>query len=275
MTEGLEQTAVRYLLGRMEEGERTAFEMRYLGDPALSEAVAAVESELLDDYLAGALPAEEREAFERNLLTTREQKNRLASAQALRAAFARSRPRPERKWTNAAIAAGLGGILATALLLSSPSRDDRPAKQPEVASAPAAEAPPASGVGPPPPVTVPGAASVGERTMVTIVLSAVMTRGGDGSAATTLAGDEETVRIVVGLQPGDDEFARYGVLLQTASGEPILEIADVPLADDRSLTIDVAAKRLPAGDYEVLVDGHPSSGTAEPLGVWPFAISRP
>ncbi|MEM7051866.1 MAG: zf-HC2 domain-containing protein [Acidobacteriota bacterium] len=75
----------RYLLGGLSEAERDTLENRLLADGELVEAMAIAEEELLDAYAADELTAERRQAVEAHLLTTPEQRQRLAFASALQA----------------------------------------------------------------------------------------------------------------------------------------------------------------------------------------------
>jgi hypothetical protein len=54
----------RYLLGQLDAAEREAVEARLFGDAEFLELVEAEEEELIDQYVAGRLTAEERQAWE-------------------------------------------------------------------------------------------------------------------------------------------------------------------------------------------------------------------
>lgn len=273
MTDADEQTAARYLLGRLEDREREAFELRFIDDPLLSDTVASVESELFDDYLSGDLSAADREAVERNLLVTPEQRQRLTSARALRAVTGRSNVRLSGWWWIAA-AAAIAVVVTGALFLTSPQPENEVPLTAPVARAPVASQPPVASSTVTPPATETAIIASSHPVVTTIVLSAVATRSEEPIQPTTLPPDADAVRLVIGLQPGDDEFETYGVVLQTAGGVPIVERSGVRMASDATVIVEIPATRLPTGDYEVLVDGFASSGEPEPLGVWSFAIAR-
>lgn len=81
-----EQTIRQYLLNRMSEPEREAFEERYFDDYALFERVQSVEEVLFEDYarhqLAGKKP-DWFSAFEAHYFATEERRERVESAKDL------------------------------------------------------------------------------------------------------------------------------------------------------------------------------------------------
>lgn len=90
--------AVQYLLGRMTEEERDAFQERFFADPELFATVESAEVDLLDAYNRGELNAEDRGAVERFLLSSEGQRQRLLVSRALQ------NHRPSRVWQYAAFA---------------------------------------------------------------------------------------------------------------------------------------------------------------------------
>src|SRR5262245_54257158 len=78
------ETVVRYLLGDATEQEKTVMEDALLGEPEKLEEIAAVEDELIDDYLSGELDAAERGRFEKAYLSVPDRRRRVDFARALR-----------------------------------------------------------------------------------------------------------------------------------------------------------------------------------------------
>jgi CHAT domain-containing protein/Tfp pilus assembly protein PilF len=79
------QTTIRlYLLGQLDGTDRVEFEKRLLTDDHLFDELAAIEDELIDEYLAGHGGKDELEMFEKNFLTTPERLQKLRFARALR-----------------------------------------------------------------------------------------------------------------------------------------------------------------------------------------------
>jgi anti-sigma-K factor RskA len=86
---------VSYFLGRLSEEESARLEDLCFEDEAVAERVFAIESELIDDYLRGALPPEERRLFECNYLVTDQRLERLEFAAAFRRQVLPGGPPPE------------------------------------------------------------------------------------------------------------------------------------------------------------------------------------
>lgn len=82
----VDQRSVDYLLGAMPEREREAFEHEYFSNPSAFERVARTESELLDAYLRDRLSLDDRERVERVYLLDPRRRERLRFAEALAAA---------------------------------------------------------------------------------------------------------------------------------------------------------------------------------------------
>jgi hypothetical protein len=77
-------TIRRYLLGHLDEAGREQFEERFVNDAKFREAALIVEEELIDDYLAGLLPADEQAHFDADYLAGPRQRQELTLAQAIR-----------------------------------------------------------------------------------------------------------------------------------------------------------------------------------------------
>jgi hypothetical protein len=78
---------IAYLLHKLPDSEREAFEDRWMEDSDLYDRLQDVEAELLDDYVSGALPPEDRDLVARHLLGGPVQDQKLLFARTLRTAF--------------------------------------------------------------------------------------------------------------------------------------------------------------------------------------------
>ena len=78
-----EQAIRLYLLNRMTEPEREAFEGKYFDDDALFERVQSVEEDLIEDYARNQLVGEKRDWFEAHYFATEARRERVVSAQDL------------------------------------------------------------------------------------------------------------------------------------------------------------------------------------------------
>jgi anti-sigma factor RsiW len=72
-----EARARRYLLGQASDEESFALEGESFADERALDRIAAVEDLLIEDYLAGALSADDRERFERHYLASPEHRARV------------------------------------------------------------------------------------------------------------------------------------------------------------------------------------------------------
>jgi hypothetical protein len=66
-----------YLLGTLDEDQRTQLEEEILSDPQIYEELLIAEEELIDQYLAGALSKIEIDQFENHFLITAERQKKL------------------------------------------------------------------------------------------------------------------------------------------------------------------------------------------------------
>ena len=87
----------RYLLGELAEAERAAFEARYFDDRRVFADAAAVENDLIDDYVRGRLADADRRRFEAVYLADPRRRERVAFAESLVTVTARrDNPQPAR-----------------------------------------------------------------------------------------------------------------------------------------------------------------------------------
>lgn len=79
----LEETIRVYLLGKLPQGEREKLEEQLMTQDDTFTQLLIHEDELIDEYVSGALSAQEREAFERHFLAAPERRQKLGFARAL------------------------------------------------------------------------------------------------------------------------------------------------------------------------------------------------
>jgi hypothetical protein len=78
------RTLRRYVLDALKEKARQSVELRLITEPEMFEAVNSAEQEVIEQYLDEALPAAERDSFERHFFTTTDLRNRVQFARLLR-----------------------------------------------------------------------------------------------------------------------------------------------------------------------------------------------
>ena len=80
-----EQNIRQYLLGELSEQEQVEIEDRAFEDQRVLEQILAVEQDLIDDYVSGDIPEEQRQEFQQHFLASAERKKKIAFAKALAA----------------------------------------------------------------------------------------------------------------------------------------------------------------------------------------------
>lgn len=90
--------ARRYLLGRATDAERAALEQAYFEHDDVLDRIAAVEDDLIEDYLAGTLSPSDHARFERSYLVAPHRRDRVEAIRRVKALAAarraeQSRPR--------------------------------------------------------------------------------------------------------------------------------------------------------------------------------------
>ena len=81
----------RFLYGELDKAERIRLEDRMYADDTLFEEAEILENELIDYYVRGKLPAEEKTRFERSLKKLPQRRQKVANAAALREYIAEER----------------------------------------------------------------------------------------------------------------------------------------------------------------------------------------
>src|SRR5262245_30680755 len=82
----------RYLLGNLTEDEQIRVEDRAFADPDYMGALNAAEADLIDDYVKGELAQGDRLAFESRFLTSPQRRKKVEFAQALARVTAEAGP---------------------------------------------------------------------------------------------------------------------------------------------------------------------------------------
>jgi len=102
----------RFLLGEMREDERAAFEENFFANEDLFEQIRVCEDELIESYIRKTLDASELEKFEKNFLTTKNRRQRVAFTREMLAKL------PEYKETAAAKKTETAAVQSTSVWTS-------------------------------------------------------------------------------------------------------------------------------------------------------------
>jgi hypothetical protein len=261
----LDDAALRgYLLGLLPEAEAEALEEAYFARPDVLERVRGVENDLLDDYASGRLEPGEKGAFESRYLGSAPLRERVVAARALRLATADKRgpaarlvARPVRWRFPLAIAAGL--LLAVLALWIRPPRPPQvtSASLPPDSAGPSETQQPqsAASVGPSraPTPTTPVRQPATSR--LVLALSPVLLRGQERPAQLRIP--DGTDMVVLELE-GDPALVPPSVsaleaVVKTVEGEPVWRGEARRVTDARRPSLlasaGVPAERLGPGDY--------------------------
>ena len=261
----------RYLLGAASDEEAEHIEQEYFAEPDALDQLAAVENDLIDEYVAGSLTPAEREAFDVRYRDSPRHHVRLAVSRGLRGEAAESRgplpiesrrPRPttvSKGWPLFARVGAAAAIVAVAVnvwLVRSTLPTAPPNGSPTVTPPPdgSQSEPPSPGQ----PVEPSGAPATPRS--VALVLSPIHTR--TAGAAATLSIPSATDLVVVRLQgEGSDADLSGAAVVRTVSGAEIwrgpavLESGQPPDA-----RLDIPAALLRADDYVIDLLGTDPAG---------------
>jgi len=224
-----------YLLGQLSDDESSALEREYFADEAALDRIAVAEEELVEDYLAGRLPAEERHRFERHYLASPPHRARVETIRRLQGAgIANKRRATSLRYL--ALAATL--VLAVgALWLGSLRRS----------ATVAVVAPPAAS----PPQAVPE-----PRRGFAVSLSPLAVRSASDSQSVVVPDGTDVVALQ--LEGGADtaKSANARAVIQTVTGDEVWRgpaHAGTTLAAGVIARFDVPASRLGIDDYVVVL----------------------
>lgn len=293
----------KYLLGEFPGKGLDDLERAYLADSDLFERLLVVEDDLLDQYARGELTATDRTQFERQLLATPGQRERLVNARVLLAVTRAQRPAPvspkqflSDKWTSWLGVLGQRSTLAfvTLLLLvvaggiavrvwqrngelkriQAESKLPQP-KQPEPqATLQAQQSDEKQKV--PKPADSPATPVRTERApqVATFVLPMTLTRG-DSATTFILKPGVETVHLQAQLADGG--YKTYRAELLSADGDHIQTFTGVkPQRTTKGdvLILNVPTKLLGRSDYILKLSGIGEGGRLEEAGFFSFRITR-
>lgn len=295
----------RYLLGYLAEEEQVQVEDRAFSDPAYLATLEGVEADLIDAYVRGDLRGAERLAFERRFCTSPRRLNKIEFARALMPVAAEAPalrftaspgvawwanlfsgrglgPRFAAALAALTMAAGLGWLAtdnaamrsriaafesqgrdlqarnetAERLLSAERSRANRLAS--ELLNQQSARPPAAPAI-------------------ASLVLLPGLTRAEASRGQLVIPPSAQLARVEIQLE-ARDAYPQFRAELRTIDGREVLTRSNLrrrQTTAGSSVSFDVPASALAAGDYELELQGIPADRSVQELGYYYFRVLRP
>jgi len=269
-------TIRRYLLGRADEAGSEQFEERFVSDAEFREAALIVEEELIDDYLAGLLSADDQARFDAHYLAGPRQRQELTLAQTIRAyalanAAAGPTVAPEPTWRKLFdFIMGHGGlpalVAATLLLVAVVGLSvwwvsSKHGNGPQLVTADAV-----ARLNKPPYNAEPG---------LSVPLTAFLDRAsGQGQKFAVPAGID-IVQLQLALPA--KSYQSYQATLRVTDGEELFTVGDLSAQQSeagRRLNLRLPARLLTPRDYTLSLNGQTTEGRAESVADYYFRVLR-
>ena len=283
MAQALETSKLfSYLLGTMGESQKEDLEQAFFANDDQFELLLAAEDDLIDGYVRGSLSPADRQAFEKNFLTTPERRQRLEFARTLFTHVQANPPKVEARvpwWKaffsfspTAQLAMG-AAVLALVILVSQALRVQQapPAREQARVEEPTQNRPsPAPVESAPKPAPAETASSV-----LAFALSPGLTRDGGGAKTLEIPQVTRTVQLQLNLENAD--YQKYSVLLQTPEGEDVWKqngLRSKGAGNAKAVFVDVPASLLSPRDYVVRVTGVNEAGASEDVAEYAFRTAR-
>jgi hypothetical protein len=266
----------RYLLGRLDDAGREQFEERFVKDAKFREAALIFEEELIDDYLAGLLPADEQAHFDAHYLAGPRQRQELTLAQAIReyalekaeAAPAILPKGPRRKLLD--FLTGRGGfsalVVAGVLLVTVVGSwvwwmSGWQGKEPQLVTDDA--------------VARLNKLPYSAEPVLSVPLTEFHNRASGQGQKFSVPGGIEIVQLQLALPAAP--YQSYQATLRVTDGEELFTVSDLSAQQTeagRLLNLRLPARLLMPHDYTLSVSGRTTDGRAESIADYYFRVLR-
>lgn len=274
-----QQTIRDYLLGSLATEQQAEFEERLLTSDEVHEELVIVEDELIDEYLREQLSPSDRESFESHFLAASEHQEKLRFARTFRKyVAAESAVRPQEV---AAVPLSERDTVEFPRPKTSHPTESRlgflPIRNPIYDYAMTAAVL----------LLVVGISWIAWRNLnssprdpgsvLSFVLSPGLSRGdAEGRNRLTVPADTGTVRLQLLL--AEHRHESYEATLVDAEGRTLTTKRNLPKEvtnGQPGVVLDVAASLMPAGDYQVKLNGVNPDGNSESVASYSFRIQNP
>ncbi len=288
---------VRYWLGVLPLAEKVGLEKECQADDRLSEALKEAENDLLDSYVCGELPEEQRMQFEQNYLDSPEKREQVEVARLLINPAVRQRiaataiPVPQepcswwQSWLSFSqtghltvkLATLTAGIVVAALVVFLILQNHR--LRSELARLEAeqtklhqqiAELQRNS--------NVPGIGSGQENVTVSALLKPGLRRqGGSPSGNPPLTVPPSASSVLLLLALSSDLYPQYNVVVETPEGNIVhraLGLSSKSARGGRIIEVPLPAQAIPNGDYIVTLSGAKPNKRSQIVDSYAFSVSQ-
>lgn len=236
----LEEVRV-WLLGLLPEQESRSFEERLITDSELYEEVFIVEEELIDDYIADRLSADERKAFESYFMNSPERQEQFRIANALRVYIGAKATEPVTEVKRRSPFAAMWLVAAAVVIAAL--------------------------------VWIPSIwfqqSSTGKSYNAVLTPGGQTREGGTPQQQITIPAGTDTLQLDLKLTRND--FQKYRATLLNSEGGTI-QIKDNLTGP--TLRFSVRTQQIPPGEYQLKVDGINANGTSESADSYRFSIKN-
>jgi hypothetical protein len=319
-----EDLIVRYLLGELPEVQQVEIEDSAFQNQQCMDDILAVENDLIDEYVRGKIPLNNRAQFEGHFLAAPERRRKVEFARALAAVTSESKPEPAQRvrtieplarrnslwdllWGLRPVPAlslaaavlvvliGAAWLISERLRLRSQLNQLRANQQSQdtqrreleqqiagerarnqdltaqlererkAESERAAQREAEKQTNP-----------VSADTIASLILIPGLARGGNNQAKLTVSPTVRSVRLSVGVEP-QDSYSSFGVELLTQNGQKIWSQDKLSMHKTQAggaIVLNLPAKILTAGRYELSLKGTNASGASEDIGYYYFDVLR-
>ena len=229
-----------WLLGLLAEQESRSLEERLITDSELYHELFIVEDELIDDYIAGRLSADERSAFESYFMNSPERQEQFRIANALRvyigdAKETESSEEVKRRWPFAAMSLAAAALVIAALVWLAVSLQ-------------------------------PGGTG---KSLSVVLTPGGQTREGGTVQRITIPPDTDTLDLDLKLTRND--FQKYRATLLNSDGGTIQINENLSGPTPR---FSVKTQQTPPGEYQLKMDGVNADGTFESADSYRFIVTK-
>lgn len=275
-----QQTIRDYLLGSLATEQQAEFEERLLTSDEVHEELVIVEDELIDEYLREQLPPSDQESFESHFLVAPEHQEKLRFARTFRKyVAAESAVRPQEV---AAVPLSERDTVEFPRPKTGRPKESRwlgflPIRNPIYGYAMTTAVL----------LLVVGISWIAWRNLnssprdpgrvLSFVLTPGLSRGdAEGGNRLTVPADTNTVRLQLLL--AEHRHESYEATLVDAEGRTLTTKRNLPKEmtnGQPGVVLDVAASLMPAGDYQVKLNGVNPDGNSESVASYSFRIQNP